>query len=168
MTRRRMFLTALTLALGLTLGAGLRRSHDAPRDRAHVFLALFEARCLPMLQGRPADLRGLTGAPATLHDTDNVDRDSGFSVRADARWCLVSDQFAPLDAAEGARLAELLRARIPELTGLAQSDDIVRLGDVSLGWMQGTPGSPGRHGIHAVQFGTPPVFLLSLALPPAP
>ena len=168
MTRRRMFLTALTLALGLTLGAGLRRSDDAPRDRAHVFLALFEARCLPMLKGRPADLRGLIGAPATLHDTDHVDRDSSFSVKAEARGCLVSDQFAPLDAAEVARLAERLRARIPELTGLAQSDDVMRLGDVSLGWMQGAPGSPRRHGVQAMQFGTPPVFLLSLALPPAP
>lgn len=168
MTRRRMFLTALTLALGLTLGAGLRRSVDAPRDRAHAFLALFEARCLPMLQGRPADLSGLIAAPATLHDTDLVDRDSGFSVKAEARGCLVSDRFAPLDAAEVARLAELLRARIPDLTGLAQSDDVMRLGEVSMGWMQGAPGSPDRHGIHAVQFGTPPVFLLSLALPRAP
>ena len=151
---RRLVLTALTLALGLTLGAGLRRSHDAARDRAQGFLALFEARCLPMLQGRPADLSGLIEAPATLHDIDHVDHDSGFSLRADARSCRVSDQFAPLDAAEGARLAELLRARIPGLTGLAQSDDIVRLGDVSLAWMQGAPGSPARHGVLAAQFGT--------------
>lgn len=168
MTRRRLVLTALTLALGLTLGAGLRRSHDADRDRAEAFLALFEARCLPMLQGRPADLRGLIEAPATLHDSDHVDHDSGFSVRADARSCRVSDQFAPLDAAEGARLAGLLRARIPELTGLAPSDHIVRLGDVSMGWMQGAPGSPARHGVFAVQIGSPPVFLLSLALPRRP
>lgn len=165
---RRLVLTALTLALGLTLGAGLRRAHEATRDRAEALLALFEARCLPMLQGRPTDLGGLIAAPATLHDSDLVDPATGFALTAAPDRCSISDQFAPLNAAEVARLAGLLRARIPELTGLAQSDDIARLGDLSLGWMQGAPGSPGRHGVYAVQFGTPPVFLLSLALPRAP
>lgn len=168
MTRRRILLTVLTLALGLTLGAGLRRSYDASRDRPEAFLALFEARCLPMLQGRPADLRGLTEAPASPHYSDLVAHESGFSVDAGAYWCTVSDAFAPLDTTEVARLAELLRARIPALTGFAQTDDMTALGDLNLGWMRGAPGSPERHGVFLVQFAEPGGLVLTLALPRTP